>query len=160
MGAWIQQLWAESLAKEKTKDGLLAPRVSTPLVALGSVDQHSLLQQVLEGARDKWVVLFGKAGMPQTPLQSETPWTGLPYLDKFDFNQVLPILRLATRKALEDKKISFVELISGPTHLKQLGAQFIFWELVIATLALHFNIDAFDQPGVELAKRHIPGLFG
>jgi glucose-6-phosphate isomerase len=159
MGAWIQQLWAESLAKEKTLLGHQAPQVSTPMVALGSVDQHSLLQQVLEGAKDKWVILLGRENQLPQVVQTTSGWVGLPYLEEFDFNRVLPVLKQATRQALEDQKVSFIELISGPISLESLGAQFLFWELVIATLALELEIDAYDQPGVELAKRHIPGLF-
>src|SRR5262249_39107728 len=52
---WLQQLWAESLAKAVDRSGRPAPRVSFPVPCVGTLDQHSLLQQVTEGARDKWV---------------------------------------------------------------------------------------------------------
>jgi len=57
-GSWYQQLWAESLAKTHTRSGQVAPRVSTPMSAVGAADQHSILQQVMEGAKDKFVVFM------------------------------------------------------------------------------------------------------
>lgn len=54
-GLWTQQLWAESLGKAKARHGDKAPRCSTPMAATGSSDQHSILQQVMEGARDKFL---------------------------------------------------------------------------------------------------------
>ena len=53
---WYVQLWAESLGK----DG----KGTTPLAALGPVDQHSQLQLFIAGPRDKLVtvVTVGTAG--------------------------------------------------------------------------------------------------
>ena len=53
---WYVQLWAESLGK----DG----KGTTPLAALGPVDQHSQLQLFIAGPRDKLftVVTVGAAG--------------------------------------------------------------------------------------------------
>ena len=53
---WYVQLWAESLGK----DG----KGTTPLGALGPVDQHSQLQLFIAGPRDKLftVVTVGTAG--------------------------------------------------------------------------------------------------
>mgnify|MGYP003345164890 CR=1 FL=1 len=55
-GTWFQQLWAESLGKAQDLAGGKAPRVSTPMSAIGASDQHSILQQVMEGAKDKFVI--------------------------------------------------------------------------------------------------------
>ena len=57
-GLWTQQLWAESLAKKLDRKGQPAPRASTPIPAVGSSDQHSILQQVMEGAHDKFLWFF------------------------------------------------------------------------------------------------------
>src|SRR5262249_62242916 len=53
---WYVQLWAESVGK----DG----KGTTPIAALGPVDQHSQLQLYLAGPRDKLftVVTVGTAG--------------------------------------------------------------------------------------------------
>jgi len=50
---WYAQLWAESLGK----DG----RGQTPVRAVGATDQHSLLQLLVDGPRDK-LVTFVEAG--------------------------------------------------------------------------------------------------
>src|SRR3546814_9543657 len=44
-GLWYRQLWAESIGK----DG----KGTTPLRAMGTVDQHSQLQLYLDGPKDK-----------------------------------------------------------------------------------------------------------
>lgn len=79
LGLWWQQLWSESLAKKKSRSGAAAPRVSTPMVCLGPQDQHSLLQQLQEGAPDKSVILFGITTRKRRATRSSPPispaWT-------------------------------------------------------------------------------------
>mgnify|MGYP003315851776 FL=1 len=57
LARWFQQLWAESLGKSVLLSGDKRSTGPTPLAALGSTDQHSLLQLLMEGPHDK-VVLF------------------------------------------------------------------------------------------------------
>ncbi|MGB1548691.1 MAG: glucose-6-phosphate isomerase, partial [Alphaproteobacteria bacterium] len=53
LGRWYRQLWAESLGKKG--------RGTTPIRALGTVDQHSQLQLYLDGPKDKFfTLLFGE----------------------------------------------------------------------------------------------------
>src|SRR6185312_1624013 len=56
-GEWWQQLWGESLGKKLNRSGKAAPRASTPMACAGPRDQHSLVQQLMEGARDKYVLI-------------------------------------------------------------------------------------------------------
>ena len=49
-GAWYAQLWAESLGKSGNG--------STPIAALGPVDQHSQLQLYLDGPHDHMITLM------------------------------------------------------------------------------------------------------
>ena len=55
-GLWFRQLWAESLGKRGNG--------TTPIRALGTVDQHSQLQLYLDGPRDKMftVIMLGTRG--------------------------------------------------------------------------------------------------
>ena len=76
-GAWFQQLWAESLGKEKTLEGGLAPAVPVPVPSLGPRDQHSTLQQVMAGSQPRWVwVLQDSLASTSGPALSESQFAG------------------------------------------------------------------------------------
>ncbi|MBS1970291.1 MAG: glucose-6-phosphate isomerase [Bdellovibrionales bacterium] len=152
-GLWFQQLWAESLGKAVTREGLQAPRVSTPMAAVGASDQHSILQQVMEGARDKFVFFqrFGdseggtlkvkKAQFPETQdLQNRT------------MGALLGVEAQSTQEALSHNGVSTMTLHYEKLDGESLGYQFMLWELVTAGLGEILGINAFDQPGVELGK--------
>ena len=62
-GGWFRQLWAESLGK----DG----HGTTPIDAMGAVDQHSQLQLYLGGPRDKLFTLILADPAGQGPVASE-----------------------------------------------------------------------------------------
>ena len=59
VGEWFRQLWAESLGKPRP-DGVRVGQ--TPLHCVGSTDQHSIQQLMVEGPPDKAVVVL--AGPP------------------------------------------------------------------------------------------------
>ena len=153
-GGWFQQLWAESLAKTKDRHGKPAPRVSTPMAAVGACDQHSILQQVMEGARDKFVVF----------LRVEESEAGSQRLQKSQFSEtkelvgrtmgeLLKFEALATQEALTQSGVSTLTLKTKVLDEQSLGYLFMFWQLVVAGLGEYLQIDAFNQPGVELGKR-------
>lgn len=153
-GGWFQQLWAESLGKALDRDGTKAPRASTPMWAVGASDQHSILQQVMEGARDKFVIF----------MRNEEAESGSQKLIKNQFKETASIcghtmgdlLRaeaLATQEALTSSGISTMSLKTKVLDEQSLGYLFMFFELVVAGLGEYMNINAFDQPGVELGKR-------
>ena len=158
-GLWTQQLWAESLGKAKSRDGGPAKRASTPLPAVGSSDQHSILQQVMEGAHDKFLTFF-------RVLQSEGEG---PELEKnlFDcqtvmmgktMGQLFAAEATATRSALEKQGIQSQTLTTEKLDERSMGALFMLLELVVGTIGEALEINAFDQPGVELGKKLARGL--
>ncbi|MGZ3772373.1 MAG: glucose-6-phosphate isomerase [Pseudobdellovibrionaceae bacterium] len=153
-GAWYQQLWAESLGKKVDRKGKAAPRASTPMSAVGASDQHSILQQVMEGTRDKFVIFF----------RAEDAEGGSQKLHKAQFKETMDLegrtmgelLRaeaLATQEALTQNEVSTMTLKTKVLDEETLGYMFMFWQLVVAGLGEYLQIDAFDQPGVELGKR-------
>ncbi|MGZ3768349.1 MAG: glucose-6-phosphate isomerase [Bdellovibrio sp.] len=153
-GAWFQQLWAESLGKKQDRKGNPAPRASTPMSAVGASDQHSILQQVMEGAHDKFVIFF----------RVEEAEGGSQRLHKSQFKETLDLEgrtmgellkaeALATQEALAQNGISTMTLKTKVLDEQALGYMFMFWQLVVAGMGEYMQIDAFDQPGVELGKR-------
>lgn len=153
-GSWFQQLWAESLGKAKARSGSAAPRASTPMWAVGASDQHSILQQVMEGAHDKFVVFFrveeaegGSQRLHSHQFQETKDLQGR------TMGELLRAEALATQEALVQNGVSTMTLKTKVLDEQTLGFLFMFWELVVAGLGEYMKIDAFDQPGVELGKR-------
>lgn len=152
-GLWFQQLWAESLGKAVKRDGAPAPRASTPLCAVGASDQHSILQQVMEGAKDKFVIFqrFADAeGGSHKILTPRFPETQS--LRGRTMGALLGVEAQSTQEALNHNGVSTLTLSYKALDEESLGYQFMLWELVVAGLGDAMGINAFDQPGVELGK--------
>lgn len=154
LGGWIQQLWAESLAKEKDRHQNQAKRASTPMSAIGACDQHSILQQVMEGAKDKFVI-FIRVGSAESSTETlkDTVFPQHKYLLNKGFGQILAAEAEATSLALTQSKVSNMVLHIPDLSPRTVGFLFMFWELVVGIIGEAMNIDAFNQPGVELGKR-------
>ncbi|KYG67314.1 glucose-6-phosphate isomerase [Bdellovibrio bacteriovorus] len=153
-GGWFQQLWAESLGKAQSRSGGTAARASTPMYAIGASDQHSILQQVMEGHKDKFVMFFrveeseGGAQRLHTSQFKETK-----DLEGRTMGELLKAEALATQEALTANGVSTMTFKTKVLDEQTLGYLFMFWELVVAGMGEYMQIDAFDQPGVELGKR-------
>jgi glucose-6-phosphate isomerase len=154
LGAWLQQLWAESLAKQKTLSGQSAPRVSTPMTAIGPRDQHSILQQVMDGARDKFIVFLRVAALEARgeKLRS-SQFQGQEFFNGHTLGELIAAQAKGTEQALQSRGLSTLALQIKDLDEECLGFFFMFWEMVVAGLAGALDINAFDQPSVELGKR-------
>lgn len=144
LGLWLQQLWAESLAK---KNG---PRVSTPMVCRGPQDQHSLLQQVIDGTQDKWFLFFNVAAPKEHHFVDGT------FLkNPSSLTQIISDEQESLQECFADFKIPFLHYEMTSRDEKSLGAYFMFWMMVVASLGQLLKISTFDQPGVELSKQFL-----
>ncbi|MDZ4676964.1 MAG: hypothetical protein SGI74_05580 [Oligoflexia bacterium] len=159
-GLWLEQLWAESLAKAKTRDGGVAPRASTPLTCIGATDQHSLLQQFTEGARDK-SFMFLRCKESETSRKIKKIISSKLFLAKNkSVGELLGIEATATQKILNDLNLSTIRLVFKKHDAKTMGALIFIFELLVATLGECLNVNAHDQPGVEAVKRVTLGTLG
>lgn len=153
-GLWLEQLWAESLAKLVTRTGGPAPRVSTPVTAVGSSDQHSLLQQVMEGAKDKFVVFVGISSLVNVGAKlKQAQFKDLQFMQNRGMGDLLKAQSQGTAKALRENGISTIEIELEDYSPESLGYFLMFSEMLVAGLGEVLDIDAFNQPGVELGKR-------
>ncbi|MBX3021755.1 MAG: glucose-6-phosphate isomerase [Bdellovibrionales bacterium] len=155
-GEWWQQLWGESLGKKLTRDGKPAPRVSTPMSCRGPRDQHSLVQQLIDGTPDKFAFVNRVRAVEEAD-ESFKPrlFPQMPFFGKeMSLGHIMGAEAEAFEKSLYDAKIDFVSLGIEGLGERTLGAMFMIWQMTIAQLGEHLGIDAFDQPGVELGKRH------
>lgn len=153
-GGWYQQLWAESLGKAQDRFGNAAPRVSTPMSAIGASDQHSILQQVMEGTKDKFVMFMRVEDSEGGSLKLESPqFKETMDLKGRTMGDLMNAEAIATQEALNVNGVSTMTFKTKVLDEQSLGYLFMFFELVVAGLGEYLKIDAFDQPGVELGKR-------
>lgn len=156
-GGWVQQLWAESLAKKTTRSEFgakVAPRASTPLAAIGTCDQHSILQQVMEGAHDKFVVFLQvEASQGQKVVLHNSDFSVHSFLNHKSLGSLMKAEADATAEALAIEGVQSITLKTLDLSPKSLGEMFMVFQLWVGALGEALKIDAFDQPGVELGKR-------
>lgn len=146
LGKWYRQLWAESLGK----DG----HGTTPIDALGTVDQHSQLQLYLAGPADKLFSVFtlAVAGEGATVPGDITEDDSLAYLrgrtmgDLMNAEQHATIATLARngRPVREFRLTRLDEAVLGGLMM-----QFMLETMITAEL---WGVNAFDQPAVEEGK--------
>lgn len=148
---WFRQLWAESLGKKDAKGN---PCGSTPISAIGTIDQHSQLQLYLDGPQDKFFTFI------TLEEQKEILFTF-----KQSFNH--PILKTLSKHSLGDlikaeQKATFDTLKNHHCPLRHLSIHslneetlgFLVMHFFLETLATAFllNINPFNQPAVEEGK--------
>ncbi len=154
-GEWWQQLWGESLAKKVDRTGAEAPRASTPMSCRGPRDQHSLVQQLVEGAKDKFVFV-NRVRTVETDSSSFRPslFPDMPFHGRqASLGKVLSAEAQAFERAMAEARIPFATTSIESLNERTLGALFMTWQMVIAQLGEFMNLNAFDQPGVESGKR-------
>ncbi len=153
-GFWLQQLWAESLAKSNNRLKQKAPRASTPLPCKGSTDQHSILQQVMEGERDKFIYFFRVSESENSgpKIQKSLFHGGQESMNQKTMGQLFAAQAEAMRVSLAEAQVQSVTCQAEKLDEASLGALFMLFQYVIGTLGEVMNINAYDQPGVEAGK--------
>ena len=155
LGDWFAQLWAESLGKRLDLAGNVVFRGSTPLVARGVTDQHSLVQLFVEGPDDKQFLILD-ANLPNT-VDPISPKTAM--LDE-DFGYLagksIEELRIAERDgtiaALQSAGRSVSMVHFDAIDESHLGGWILLMEVATVLAAAHLDVDPYDQPGVEGGK--------
>ncbi len=146
-GLWYRQLWAESLGKRG--------RGTTPIRAMGTVDQHSQLQLYLDGPADKLFTLIIRETKGEgTAIRRESldGDKSLDYLAGHSLGDLLLAEANATAATLAKN--------GRPTRVMRIDR---LDERVMGALLMHFmletiiaadllRVDAFDQPAVEEGK--------
>lgn len=158
---WYVQLWAESLGKEFNNNNEKVNCGPTPLKALGATDQHSQIQLYNEGPNDK-VINFIRVeefdNVVEIPKIFE--YTGIGYLGGKTINTLLNAEADSTRVALVDFQRPNVT-ISLPKVNGYYVAQLLYLlEVQTAIAGELYNINTFNQPGVEQAKNYTYALMG
>lgn len=158
---WFVQLWAESLGKEFNNNGEKVNCGPTPLKAVGATDQHSQIQLYNEGPNDKVINFIRVEEFDSTvEIPKIFDYTGIGYLGGRTINDLLNAEADATKVALVDFERPNVT-ISLPRVNGYFVAQLLYMlEVQTAIAGELYNINTFNQPGVEQAKDYTYALMG
>lgn len=155
---WYRQLWAESLGKKTDRAGRIVHVGPTPIKALGVTDQHSQAQLYMEGPHDKVIAFLS--------VQDFGKKVAIPAVDKNHYlsgrtlDELLHAEEQGTRSALTKAERPNLTLTVDEISETTLGELFFFFEMATAYMGELLGINAFDQPGVELAKIYTHALMG
>ena len=159
---WYRQLWAESLGKERTLDGKIMNTGQTPVKALGVTDQHSQIQLYREGPNDKIITFLRiqdyDVSIPIPSLYSDIP--DISYLGGHSLNELIQAEQTATELALTKNQRPNITITLPRIDAFHMGELLYMLEVQTAFTGALYNINPFDQPGVEEGKEFTYGMLG
>ncbi|MDP3587865.1 MAG: glucose-6-phosphate isomerase [Sulfuricurvum sp.] len=150
---WYVQLWGESLGKIDSSGKSVG---LTPASLIGSVDQHSFLQLLIEGPKDKTVTFLTIEDF-EMPLV--IPNISLKYLEMTDFvntknfNTLINLQCDATKESLDMNGIPTDQIVFPKRDEANVGTLIMYYELLTSLVGAMMHIHTYDQPGVELGKQ-------
>ncbi|MDD5725125.1 MAG: hypothetical protein PHX28_03135 [Candidatus Omnitrophica bacterium] len=163
---WYIQLLAESLGKKYHRQIQTGPdgreiwetnrqdifnRGRTPISASGTNDLHSIQQNNVEGENNK-VVTFIRVEKFNSELK--IPGEG-ELLSGRDFSALMQLAQEATEWALVRQNRPNCTIILPEVSAYTWGALLFFFQMAVAFEGELFNLNAFDQPGVEGYKNYM-----
>jgi glucose-6-phosphate isomerase len=159
---WYVQLWAESLGKENNTKGERVNTGQTPVKAVGATDQHSQIQLYNEGPNNK-VITFIRVGKFNNEMKIPASFKGVPelaYMAGKTMNELINAEADATTITLSGYNRPNVTVTIPEVNEFYLAQLLFMFEVQTAIAGKLYNINAFDQPGVEQAKNYTYALMG
>ncbi len=153
--AWYVQLWGESLGK--SGEG------TTPVAALGPVDQHSQLQLYLDGAPQHviTVIRIACAGTGPSVAPDLAKLAGADYLAGHTVGDLVAAQQRAIPEALTAAGRPVRTFDIERLDERALGALMMHFMLETIMAGALLGVDPFDQPAVEsgkvLTRRYLSG---
>ena len=142
---WYAQLWAESLGKEGEGQ--------TPLKAIGTSSQHSILQLFIDGPDDKFYQLFFVKDFPSDPKLPERTLV-LPFLSGKRVSEVMRAEFEGTLFALRQRERPVVRFEIESLCEYEMGYLFMLYMIAVVVMAKLMGINPYGQPAVEIGKRY------
>lgn len=152
-GDWFVQLWGESLGK----DG----KGFTPVAALGATDQHSILQLLRDGPNDK-VTMFltvdqveDEVKVPRLPMLRMANLPAFKILEGTSLHNLLRYEYQATSLVLTRQNRPNFSIQLDRLDERAMGSLYFAFCVLTAVTGTLWNVNPFDQPGVEEGKVYI-----
>jgi glucose-6-phosphate isomerase len=151
---WYVQLWGESLGK-KQRDSAFHVGV-TPIGLIGPKDQHSFLQLIVEGTRDKSVTFIKIEDFEnelRVPELSLSNLESLDVLNGITFHDLITMQSDSVIEALQAQgDIPLDEILIKRVDEESIGELIYYYELLTSLVGQLINVDTYNQPGVESGK--------
>lgn len=151
---WYIQLWGESLGKKQRHSAFNVGL--TPIGLIGPKDQHSFLQLIMEGTRDKSITVIQ---IKDFEYDMKIPNISLPHLESLDtlndlsFSQLITMQCNSVIEAIENQKdIPLDSIIIPKIDAYNIGSLIYYYELLTSLVGELIDVDTYNQPGVEVAK--------
>ncbi|MDD3462868.1 MAG: glucose-6-phosphate isomerase [Sulfurospirillaceae bacterium] len=152
---WYVQLWGESLGKKQKNSSFNVGL--TPIGLIGPKDQHSFLQLIVEGLRDKSVTVLKVENFNDTIKIPNVTLHGIEELDLINniaFCDLINMQADSTIEALLDKEDIPVDTITiKQVNEENIGKLIFYYELLTSVVGQMMDVNAYDQPGVEDGKQ-------
>ena len=153
LGFWYRQLFAESIGKPTTKDGKvlkfgMLPVVTTP------VELHSVAQLYFSKFPDVYtdIVLLEE---PDSGINVPDFFSFIPKLSKHSMDEILLGIYKGVESAYQESNLPYRSTILEDESLPYSIGQFMGMRMrETMYVAELMNVNAFDQPNVELYKKH------
>jgi len=141
---WYIQLWAESLGKVNING---TRQALTPMALIGPVDQHSFLQLIMDGVRDKTITFIKIADLKDDTkipkhASGEFKDFDLDFLDGLNFNQLLNCQADATIQSVKAQKDIPCDVVTISTVDEYNIAKLMFmYQLIVSAIGQFLQIN-------------------
>jgi len=136
----------------------------TPIALLGPDDQHSFLQLIVDGVRDKTVTFFKIKNLKDSsfiPKNSEFKFFEPDFLQGKNFNELINLQADATYESIMQEKDIPCDIITiSSVDEKCIGMLMYRFQLLVSCVGAFLQINTYDQPGVELGKKLLKAKLG
>jgi len=144
LGKWYRQLMGESTGKNGK--GL------TPTVSMGSVDLHSVVQLYLGGPKNKYTSFVYTNSFQECELPKHNTLSHIKGIEGKNMGDVMMAIQQGTMRAYEKMGLPYSETILDGVNEKEIASYMQFKMIEMMLLGKLMQINAFDQPQVELYK--------
>jgi len=151
--AWYVQLWAESLGKKQENSELNVGL--TPVGLIGPTDQHSFLQLIVEGPKDKTVTFIKiKNFQDDTKVPNKTikELEDLDIVNGVKFEVLINMQADSIIENLKNRQVPLDVIEIEEPNIYYLGQLFFYYELLTSLTGKMFGVNTYNQPGVEEGK--------
>ncbi len=149
---WYVQLWGESLGKIDTHQKNVG---LTPIGLIGAVDQHSFLQLIIEGPKDKNVTFITIEDFQKELVIPDITLKGIEktnFINNKSFNTLINAQAEATLQSVVESDIDADAISLDSVTAENIGALIVYYELLTSLVGALFEVNTYNQPGVELGK--------
>ena len=151
---WYVQLWGESLGKKQKNSSFNVGL--TPIGLIGPKDQHSFLQLLSEGKRDKTVTFIkieefdNQLKIPENTLDN---FKDLDIINGTYFSSLINLQADSIIESIQDSQnIPLDEITLKKQDAFSMGQLIYYYQLLTSMVGDLLNINTYNQPGVEAGK--------